>query len=77
MNSGTYGPSVEVNNSEQAYILIFKKSRAKNPLKKPFKPAGIRNDGSTCYFNSCLQISYRCFKVFIDLIYILYVLSLR
>ena len=41
--------------SEQAYILIFKKSRAKNPSKKSFKPAGIRNDGSTCYFNSCLQ----------------------
>ena len=41
--------------SENAYILIFKKTRAKNPLKIEYKPSGIDNDGNTCYFNSCIQ----------------------
>jgi len=41
--------------SENAYILIFKKTRAKNLSRIEYKPAGIDNDGNTCYFNSCIQ----------------------
>ena len=41
--------------SENAYILIFKKTRAKNSPVLEYKPSGIDNDGNTCYFNSCIQ----------------------